>query len=42
MMLLLDTHIFLWYITADPKLPAPFRVAIQDTAISTRTYDRDC
>ena len=31
-MLLLDTHIFLWYITADPKLPAPFRVAIQDTA----------
>jgi len=32
MMLLLDTHIFLWYITADPKLPAPFRVAIRDTA----------
>lgn len=32
MMLLLDTHVFLWYITADSKLPAPFRVAIQDTA----------
>jgi PIN domain nuclease of toxin-antitoxin system len=30
MRLLLDTHVFLWYITADPKLPAPFRVAIQD------------
>jgi PIN domain nuclease of toxin-antitoxin system len=29
-MLLLDTHVFLWCITADPKLPAPFRVAIQD------------
>jgi PIN domain nuclease of toxin-antitoxin system len=32
MMLLLDTHVFLWYITADPKLPSPFRNAIQDTA----------
>jgi len=31
-MLLLDTHVFLWYITADPKLPHPFREAIQDTA----------
>ena len=30
MRLLLDTHVFLWYITADSKLPAPFRVAIQD------------
>ena len=32
MMLLLDTHVFLWYITADSKLPTPFRVAIQDAA----------
>ena len=32
MRLLLDTHVFLWYITADPKLPATFRVAIQDPA----------
>jgi PIN domain nuclease of toxin-antitoxin system len=32
MMLLLDTHVFLWYITADSKLPVPLRVAIQDTA----------
>jgi PIN domain nuclease of toxin-antitoxin system len=32
MRLLLDTHVFLWYITADPKLPEAFRVAIQDTA----------
>ena len=32
MKLLLDTHIFLWYITADPKLPVNFRVAIQDVA----------
>ena len=30
MRLLLDTHVFLWYITADPKLPATFRTAIQD------------
>ena len=30
--MLLDTHVFLWYITADPKLPATFRVAIQDPA----------
>ncbi len=32
MRLLLDTHVFLWYITADPKLPATFRVASQDPA----------
>jgi hypothetical protein len=32
MRLLLDTHVFLWYITADPKLPAPFRAASQDPA----------
>jgi PIN domain nuclease of toxin-antitoxin system len=32
MKLLLDTHVFLWYITADPKLPAAFRAAIQDPA----------
>ena len=30
MKLLLDTHLFLWYITADPKLPANLRAAIQD------------
>ncbi len=32
MRLLLDTHVFLWYITADPKLPAAFREAIRDQA----------
>ena len=32
MRLLLDTHVFLWYITADPKLPASFRAASQDPA----------
>ena len=32
MKLLLDTHVFLWYITADPKLPATFRAAIQDVS----------
>ena len=32
MRLLLDTHIFLWYITADLSLPAAFRAAIQDPA----------
>ena len=30
MRLLLDTHVFLWYITADPKLPDIFRAAIQN------------
>jgi PIN domain nuclease of toxin-antitoxin system len=30
--LLLDTHVFLWYISADPKLPAAFRAAIQEPA----------
>lgn len=29
---MLDTHVFLWYITADPKLPATFRASIQDPA----------
>jgi PIN domain nuclease of toxin-antitoxin system len=32
MRLLLDTHVFLWYISADPKLPATFQAAIQDPA----------
>lgn len=32
MRLLLDTHAFLWYITADPKLPATFRASIPDPA----------
>jgi PIN domain nuclease of toxin-antitoxin system len=32
MRLLLDTHVFLWYISADPGLPAPFRDAIRDPA----------
>ena len=32
MRLLLDTHIFLWYISADPQLPVAFRAAIEDPA----------
>jgi PIN domain nuclease of toxin-antitoxin system len=32
MRLLLDTHVFLWYISADPNLPATFRDAIQEPA----------
>lgn len=32
MRLLLDTHVFLWYITADPKLPVTIRSASQDSA----------
>jgi PIN domain nuclease of toxin-antitoxin system len=32
MRLLLDTHVFLWYITADPRLPVSFQAAIQDPA----------
>ena len=30
MRLLLDTHIFLWYISADPQLPVAVRDAIRD------------
>jgi PIN domain nuclease of toxin-antitoxin system len=32
MRLLLDTHVFLWYVSADPKLPAAFRDAVSDLA----------
>jgi len=32
MKLLLDTHIFLWYITSDPRLSARFQAAIQDSS----------
>jgi PIN domain nuclease of toxin-antitoxin system len=30
MKLLLDTHVFLWYISADPQLPVAFRDTIRD------------
>lgn len=30
MRILLDTHVFLWYISADPQLPAAYRSAIGD------------
>jgi PIN domain nuclease of toxin-antitoxin system len=32
MRLLLDTHVFLWYISADGRLPAEVKSAIQDPA----------
>jgi PIN domain nuclease of toxin-antitoxin system len=32
MRLLLDTHVFLWYISADAQLPVAFRDAIRDPA----------
>ena len=32
MRLLLDTHVFLWYISADSQLPVVFRDAIRDPA----------
>jgi PIN domain nuclease of toxin-antitoxin system len=32
MRLLLDTHVFLWYIAGDPLLPAAFRGPIQNSA----------
>jgi PIN domain nuclease of toxin-antitoxin system len=32
MRLLLDTHVFLWYISADPQLPVAFRDGIRDPA----------
>ena len=32
MRLLLDTHVFLWYITADSRLPARFQAALQDSS----------
>ena len=35
MRLLLDTHVFLWYITADPKLPESFRAATQDASANS-------
>jgi len=31
MRLLLDTHVFLWFITGDSRLPEPFKEAILDT-----------
>jgi PIN domain nuclease of toxin-antitoxin system len=31
MRILLDTHIFLWYISGDSKLPTAVQEAIQDT-----------
>jgi PIN domain nuclease of toxin-antitoxin system len=31
-MLLLDTHVFLWFILADPKLPSEMKVAIENHA----------
>jgi len=30
MRFLVDTHVFLWYISADPRLPSTFRDAIRD------------
>jgi PIN domain nuclease of toxin-antitoxin system len=30
MRLLIDTHVVLWYISADPKLPAPYLSAIRE------------
>ncbi len=32
MRILLDTHVFLWYISADSQLPGAFRSAIRDPA----------
>jgi PIN domain nuclease of toxin-antitoxin system len=32
MRLLLDTHVFLWYISADPHLPVAFQASIRDPA----------
>jgi PIN domain nuclease of toxin-antitoxin system len=32
MRILLDTHVFLWYISADPQLPVAFREAIREPA----------
>lgn len=32
MRLLLDTHVFLWYISADARLPTAYETAIRDAA----------
>lgn len=32
MRLILDTHVFLWFVTADPKLIKVYQTAIQDPA----------
>jgi PIN domain nuclease of toxin-antitoxin system len=37
MRILLDTHIFLWFISGDPQLSISTREIIQDSAI--RAYD---
>jgi antitoxin (DNA-binding transcriptional repressor) of toxin-antitoxin stability system len=34
MRILLDTHIFLWYISADPQLPPPFRDPANEVYLS--------
>ena len=34
MKILLDTHIFLWFVTADAKLPSSYKAAIQDPSNS--------
>ncbi len=31
MRLLLDTHVFLWYITGDKRLPQNFRKSIEES-----------
>jgi PIN domain nuclease of toxin-antitoxin system len=31
MKILLDTHVFLWYISDDERLPAAYRIAIQNS-----------
>jgi PIN domain nuclease of toxin-antitoxin system len=30
MRILLDTHVFLWFISGSPRIPANFRIAIED------------
>jgi len=34
MRLLLDTHIFLWYITGDPRVSPSVRSAIEDSEVA--------
>ncbi|HEY7328363.1 MAG TPA: type II toxin-antitoxin system VapC family toxin [Gemmataceae bacterium] len=36
MKLLLDTHVFLWYVLDDPQLPPAYRAAIRD--ITNKAY----
>jgi PIN domain nuclease of toxin-antitoxin system len=42
MKLLLDTHIFLWFISADERLPLPWKEAILNPDNAIKGYPVQC